>query len=487
MNVVGSPFNANGWSKTNFDINIETTDLESGISNYKYCQTTTASCTPSTTVNNASGVVTITTESATNKVCVQAYDNANNSSEVVCTNSYKLDKTAPTAGTISLSGTLGSNGWYTSNVTVNKTDGSDTLSGHATTLSHTSITSETTGITVTLTTTDQAGNTATRTELVKVDKTNPTVPTFMGMTFADGVTNYTNNTWTNNNVYMYGGISGSTDSNGVVKYQISSDNVTWVDYSYLYTNPLYGLTTEGTQYRYARAVDAAGNVSGVLTKTIKIDKTPPTVPTFMGMTFSDGVTNYTNNTWTKNNVYMYGGISGSTDTNGISKYQISSDNVTWVDYSYLSSNPLYGLTTEGTHYRYARAVDVAGNVSGSLTKTIKIDKTIPVITVNPTTVTVYRGSSYTDTGVTASDNISGNITASIVKTGSVNTNVVGSYILTYNVSDAAGNVAATKTRTVNVVEPVYNYSYTGNYQSFTAPCDVFVSGAAVYPAPPTLE
>ena len=48
------------------------------------------------------------------------------------------------------------------------------------------------------------------------------------------------------------------------------------------------------------------------------------------------------------------------------------------------------------------------------------------------------------------DNIDGNITSSIVETGSVNSSVVGSYTITYNVSDFAGNAATAVTRTINV-------------------------------------
>ena len=57
---------------------------------------------------------------------------------------------------------------------------------------------------------------------------------------------------------------------------------------------------------------------------------------------------------------------------------------------------------------------------------------------------------FTDTGATASDSVDGDITGSIVFGGSVDVNAPGSYVLTYDVSDAAGNVATQVTRTVNV-------------------------------------
>jgi hypothetical protein len=58
---------------------------------------------------------------------------------------------------------------------------------------------------------------------------------------------------------------------------------------------------------------------------------------------------------------------------------------------------------------------------------------------------------YTEAGATAADSHSG-INGSIVVTGSVNTNTVGTYILTYNVSDKAGNAASPVSRTVTVKE-----------------------------------
>jgi hypothetical protein len=81
---------------------------------------------------------------------------------------------------------------------------------------------------------------------------------------------------------------------------------------------------------------------------------------------------------------------------------------------------------------------------------IRFDKTAPVITVNganPDTV-FLNSQSYTDPGASATDSYDGAV--SVNTSGSVNTNVVGSYTLTYSASDAAGN-AASSTRTVNVV------------------------------------
>ena len=84
------------------------------------------------------------------------------------------------------------------------------------------------------------------------------------------------------------------------------------------------------------------------------------------------------------------------------------------------------------------------------------DTTAPVITlVGDAVVDLSVGDTYTEEGATATDNVDGDISANIVIGGdTVDTNTAGQYIVTYNVSDAAGNAAAEATRTVNVNEVV---------------------------------
>jgi hypothetical protein len=64
-------------------------------------------------------------------------------------------------------------------------------------------------------------------------------------------------------------------------------------------------------------------------------------------------------------------------------------------------------------------------------------------------VAVQLGAVYTDAGATAIDNVDGDITDRITVDNPVNTNVAGTYTVTYSVEDLAGN-AATATRTVTV-------------------------------------
>ncbi|MEL0009853.1 MAG: DUF5011 domain-containing protein, partial [Flammeovirgaceae bacterium] len=77
------------------------------------------------------------------------------------------------------------------------------------------------------------------------------------------------------------------------------------------------------------------------------------------------------------------------------------------------------------------------------------DFTPPVITINgDNPATVELGGTYTDAGATASDD-SGS--ASLVTSGTVDTNTVGAYQISYVATDAAGNISQAF-RTVNVVD-----------------------------------
>ena len=92
----------------------------------------------------------------------------------------------------------------------------------------------------------------------------------------------------------------------------------------------------------------------------------------------------------------------------------------------------------------------ASNNTGTATQTVTvIDNTPPTITLNGANpMTVECHTSFTDPGATAHDNCSADFAATA--SGSVNVNVVGSYTITYNATDAAGNHAAAVTRTVIV-------------------------------------
>jgi hypothetical protein len=101
--------------------------------------------------------------------------------------------------------------------------------------------------------------------------------------------------------------------------------------------------------------------------------------------------------------------------------------------------------------------DLSGNTA-TVYRYIKVIDTLkPVITLlgtNPATVQVLT--SYTDDGVKVSDNYDNGTTlnALLVVTSTVDITKIGTYLVTYNLSDASGNKAATVTRTVKVVDTI---------------------------------
>ncbi len=102
-------------------------------------------------------------------------------------------------------------------------------------------------------------------------------------------------------------------------------------------------------------------------------------------------------------------------------------------------------------------IDVSGTTAGSFyIDDVMLDegsdRVAPVITlIGEAIISVVTESTFTDPGATAIDNVDGDISDQIVVGGDVvDTSVEGTYTITYNVTDAAGNSAAQVERTVNV-------------------------------------
>ncbi|MEZ4854867.1 MAG: DUF5011 domain-containing protein [Gelidibacter sp.] len=100
--------------------------------------------------------------------------------------------------------------------------------------------------------------------------------------------------------------------------------------------------------------------------------------------------------------------------------------------------------------------DAAGNAAEQVSRTVTVlpDTSPPVITlIGDVTIELTFGEPYEELGATAIDDVDGDISSLIVIGGDVvNTNVSGSYVITYNVSDQSGNAAEEVSRTVNVTE-----------------------------------
>lgn len=114
----------------------------------------------------------------------------------------------------------------------------------------------------------------------------------------------------------------------------------------------------------------------------------------------------------------------------------------------------YKNSTPGT---YIITVTADSENWTAATQTVVIttpDITAPVINLigdNPQII--EKGTVYTELGATANDEVDGDISTNIViDSTNVDTNTTGTYQVTYNVSDAAGNSADQITRVINVVD-----------------------------------
>jgi len=141
--------------------------------------------------------------------------------------------------------------------------------------------------------------------------------------------------------------------------------------------------------------------------------------------------------------------------------EFSSSNSTWKPVNKLTMsmhsanrNFYYRDSTPGI---YTLTVSVEGQNWTPATQSITIvNNSIPADTISPiisligdSTVNLNVGDSYVDAGATALDNGATDLTTSIIKGGTyIDTSTAGTYTITYDVSDNAGNHASQVTRTI---------------------------------------
>ncbi len=185
--------------------------------------------------------------------------------------------------------------------------------------------------------------------------------------------------------------------------------------------------------------DAAGNAATQQVRTVNVTAAPDTAPPVIVLVGANPQEITLGNAYTELGATATDNVDGNItadiliDATAVSTSQIGSYNVTY------------------------NVSDAAGNAATQQVRTVNVtaapDTTPPVIVLvgaNPQEITI--GNAYTELGATATDNVDGNITADIlIDATAVNTNVIGSYSVTYNVSDAAGNAATQQVRTVNVI------------------------------------
>jgi hypothetical protein len=167
----------------------------------------------------------------------------------------------------------------------------------------------------------------------------------------------------------------------------------------------------------------------------------------------------------------YGGGNGN-GAGGGSGYVLTS--TSYKPSGYFSQNANYYLSNTVNAQTTQSGFVVSPNLNGDGYAKISFDQiaSAPTLTLtgaNP--MTIRQSDAFVDPGATAHDAIDGDITGNIsVATGGLNTNVVGTYSVTYNVVNSFG-LSTSVIRQV-VVEPTTistDFTCTGAAQTFTAP------------------
>ena len=131
----------------------------------------------------------------------------------------------------------------------------------------------------------------------------------------------------------------------------------------------------------------------------------------------------------------------------------ASDNIDGDLTSSITSSGTVNTATEGTYLITYTVSDAAGN-SVSITRTVIVSLDLPptITLTGSSTITLLVGDTYIEDGCVATDEVDGDLTSSIITTGTVDTSTVGTYTLVYSITDSASNIVST-TRTV-IVDPV---------------------------------
>jgi hypothetical protein len=267
----------------------------------------------------------------------------------------------------------------------------------------------------TITATDSVGNAASSVLSVSVvDTTAPTITNSIVSSVNDGAT-----------------ALGSVSSNETVSWSVSGSGVS-ISSSGAVTLDSAANAGSATSHSFAiTATDGSGNETTTGTLSVSVVDTTAPVISLVGSAIVNSELG---------RVYSDAGATATDNKDGSVTSSITT--VSDVD-----------ANTVGSYTVTYNVTDAAGNAATQVTRTINVgpDETIPVISlIGSSSVDVERANAYSDLGATATDNVDGTITSSIVTVNGVDATTSGTYTVTYDVNDAAGNAATQVTRVVTV-------------------------------------
>ena len=262
-----------------------------------------------------------------------------------------------------VSGTPGSNGWYTSaNLSVIATDptpGSGiskityALDGGATTTYSSPLALSAGTHTLSITATDNAGWTDTESKTINVDLHDPTISSLVSGTVGS-------NSWYITDAVLTGSASDPRPGSGLDTFTISDNGGTYTDF----TGSIN--LADGTHDVILRAKDIAGRVS-TDEKTINVDTKKPSISTTIAGKLGT-------NSWYFD-ATVYSSATDPTPGSGINTFEYSLDGSSWAAYS----GPL--ALTDGIHNIEYRTEDEAG-LTYATAQEVKVDSVKPTLDAN---------------------------------------------------------------------------------------------------------
>jgi len=428
----------NGWCRGGGVLHAEANEPVSGYvitaietNTWGYiCQPNTASPTCDYALPDGQGTVSVWAESSWGDSSGQT------------TATWKVDAVAPTASP-SVSGTLGSNGWYIANPVVQSnaadaTSGVDVVeyqvdsgawqNGASATLSSDGV------HTVAFRVTDLAGNVLTTSPVtVRVDTTPPViVPSIPSPNGHNG--------WF---VTSPVGVdaTGSDATSGLSTLECRVDGGTWA-------SPPVNVSGDGGHIIECQAKDAAGNTS-LWSGSVQIDATAPVANLSVSGTAG-------NNGWYVSSAIVSANAADTTSGVDIVEYRV--DGGTWQNGNSAT------LSADGTHTVVFRVTDQAGNVLTTSTQMVNIDTVAPTIVPSVPSPDGQNGwfvTSPVHVNVSANDTTSGlstlqcRIDGGAWQTPPVDVSGDGSHDIECRAEDRAGNTAVwSETVKIDATAPV---------------------------------
>ena len=410
---------SDGWYISPVTVNFVATDTLSSVAAIRYQVDGGAWATGASVTVSGDGERTI---------AYRAEDLAGNQSAPASV-PLKIDRAAP-AVSHSLVGTLGSDGWYISTVTLSFV-ATDTVSGLSAIQYQVNGGAWTVGNFVTITSDgqrtvsyrarDKAGNLSVPVPVAfKVDRNPPAAShTLAGTMGANG--------WYISAVTLQFVATDTVSGMAAIRYQV--DGGAWA------TGASVTVSGDGEHTIAYRAEDLAGNQSALASVALKIDRTAPAVShSLVGTLGSDG--------WYISTVTL---SFVATDTvSGLSAIQYKVDSGAWTTGNFVT------VATDGQHTVSYRARDVAGNLSVPVPVAFKVDRNPPA--ASHTLSGTLGANNWYVSAVTlqfvATDTVSGMSAiryqaddGAWVRGSSVTVGDNGQHTVKYQVEDKAGNQA----------------------------------------------